>query len=337
MINPIARWLLIVGTALAAPSLSLADSRGRTDYIGLHQVAASLGLKEKHPLFSNKVILADQTHRVELKEGSREALVDGQRVFLGDLPVLRDGQLYVSRIDFDRALTPMLRPDQCNAVPPRPRVIVLDPGHGGIDNGAENKRLGLVEKECALDVAFRLKKLLEQAGWQVVLTRDRDIKIELAERAAKANRAHADLFLSIHFNSLPKDTKTNGSEIFTFTPQFQLSTRAWSPGEADDSEKEAAPVNRFDQWSAVFSKTLGVQILTRLKTFDRGKKTAHFGMLRGLNCPGALIESGFISNEAEGNKIATPQYRQQIAEAMLAGIRSYSTLLDSLRSKTAVR
>jgi N-acetylmuramoyl-L-alanine amidase len=153
----------------------------------------------------------------------------------------------------------------------------------------------------------------------------------LGERALIANRASADLFLSVHFNSLPNDTKTRGTEIFTFAPQFQRSTNSWSPTERDDTEREAAPVNRYDDWSAAFAHALHRELLSDLKTFDRGKKIMHLGMLRALNCPGALVESGFLSNEDEARKISTAAYRQQIAQALAAGIADYARLLDSAR------
>ena len=66
------------------------------------------------------------------------------------------------------------------------------------------------------------------------------------------------------------------------------------------------------------------RLVTDLKAFDRGKKLAHWGVLRGLNCPGVLIECGFLTSEVEARKIATPQYRQKLAEAIAAGIRDYA-------------
>lgn len=321
-------------TVDAAGSLTLARAQNsERDYVALHQVATSLGLRETPGKDAHEVALTGSTSKLELRADSREALVDGLRVFLGTPVIWRDGLLCLARIDLDRVVKPLLRPDLCRPPAPVPQLIVLDPGHGGIDHGAENKPRGLEEKDCSLDVALRLKILLETAGWRVGLTRDRDIKIDLADRAAMANRLHADVFVSIHFNSLSGDTKTSGTETFTFTPRFQRSSRSWSLGETDDAEDEAAPVNRFDQWSIILAHSLQTELLGRLGTFDRGMKTAHFGMLRGLNCPGVLIESGFLSNEPEAAKIATEVFRQQIAEAMFAGIQAYGRTLGTLNPK----
>jgi len=333
--GPVLRAKMETSRALSARNLPSGRREEGTEYIGLEQAARSLGLSTRPSKRGYKMILADQSNKVEVEAEKREALVNGFRVFLGLPVMLRNGQLYIGRIDWQRSLIPLLRADLCGPRPPYPKVIAVDAGHGGVDHGAESKRLGLREKDCALDVALRLKKLLEAAGWRVVLTRDHDAKIELADRAAIANRAHADLFLSIHFNSLPGDTTTSGTEIFTFTPQFQRSTRSWSIGEGDDMENEISAVNRFDQWSAVFARALHAELLTRLKTFDRGKKTGHLGVLRGVNCPAVLVESAFLSNETEAGRIATPGFRQQIAEAILTGIRNYCLTLDALKTTAA--
>jgi N-acetylmuramoyl-L-alanine amidase len=195
----------------------------------------------------------------------------------------------------------------------------------------------LKEKIATLDVALRLKKILEAKGYRVVMTRTDDRQLgpdkatDWRQRAAIANAAGADLLVSIHFNSLFPDTRTSGTEVYTFTPQFQRSTRAWSPGQRDDTEQAAAPVNRFDGWSALFAQSLHLEVLAGLKTLDRGQKTMHSAVLRGLNCPAVLVESVFLSNETEAMRVRTPEYRQQIAQAIFAGIQRYAAALDEIR------
>ncbi len=301
------------------------------DYVSLSDAAAQLGLKVAWLQRGRKVVLTGPSTRAELENDNREITVNNLRVFLGDPVLDARGELYVSRIDFERCLLPLLRPGQGAPALSPPKTIVLDPGHGGRDNGTSAK-----EKTYTLDVARRAKKLLEAAGYRVVLTRETDVFLDLPQRGAIANAQHADLFASIHFNALPNDTKTSGIEIFTFAPQFQRSTNSWSVRAVDDSEKEATPVNRFDHWSVVFAQALQRRFVTELNNFDRGKKLAHWGVLRGLNCPGVLIECGFLTSEAEARKIATSAYRQKLAAALAAGVRDYATTVDGLRTKTAV-
>jgi N-acetylmuramoyl-L-alanine amidase len=302
------------------------------DYVPLPAAAAALGMRDGSSLMGRHSTISDRAHRVDLEAESHEIFADGLRVFLGDPALQRNGRLYVSLTDLERCLLPMLRPDLIGSVPRVPRVIAIDPGHGGPDRGTENPRLGLMEKTFTLDTAFRLRRILQGQGYRVVMTRESDPaeKIELQVRDLIANRAGADLFVSIHYNSLYPDTRTKGIEVFTFPPQGQAST-----GERGGAEGAAAPVNRFDDWSVVLARAVHREVRIAMKTEDRGKKIKHLGVLRALDCPGILVEGGFLSNEAEARRIQTPAYRDQLAGAIAAGIDSYARTLDSLRPAPA--
>jgi N-acetylmuramoyl-L-alanine amidase len=292
---------------------------GGLQYVNVADVATRLGLSLTWIRRGHSLTLTSRSARVEIENDSRDITVNGLRVFLGDKVVDVRGALFVSKIDFERCLAPLLRPGHGGVPLAPPKTIVLDPGHGGRDTGTS-----LNEKIYALDVAQRAKKRLEAAGFRVVLTREKDVFVELAHRPAVANLHKADVFVSIHFNALPKDTKTSGVEMFTFAPQFQRSAEAWSPLQRDDTEDFASPNNRFDHWNVVLAQSIHRRFVTDLKTFDRGKKLAHWGVLRPLNCPGVLVECGFLTSDAEAKKIATPAYREQIAEAIAGGISDYA-------------
>jgi N-acetylmuramoyl-L-alanine amidase len=309
------------------------------EFVSVREAAGVLGLKPAWSEPGRRLSLSDATTRVELTAGSREIGVNGLRLFLGSPIVLRSGALYLSRSDLERSLAPRVRPALLGRPLARPRVIALDPGHGGADHGMENKALKLQEKVLTLEVALRLKSLLEARGYTVVLTRSDDRQLgpdkptDFMRRAIIANQAKADLLVSIHFNSLYPDTKTSGTETYTFTPAFQRSTRAWSPGESDDVERDVAPVNRFDAWSALLAQSMHRAVIASLKTFDRGQKTMHSAVLRGLNCPAVLVESVFLSNDAEARRAATPAYLHQIAGALADGIGAYADTLEKLQPK----
>lgn len=292
-------------------------------YVRVADLATRLGLKLTWIERGRKLSLTGAAGRTEIERDTRDVVVNGLRVFLGDPVVDAGEQLYVSRIDAERCLTPLLRPGHGLSVRPPPKVVVLDPGHGGRDNGTSAH-----EKTYALDVARRAKKLLEGSGHRVVLTRDSDVFLDLPLRAAVANAQRADVFASIHFNALPNDRKTSGVEIFTFAPQYQRSTNSWSPRGTDDTEREAAPVNRHDHWSMLLAQSIQRRFVVGLKAYDRGRKLAHWGVLRALNCPGVLVECGFLTSEAEARKIGTPEYRQKLAEAVAAGIRDYAAAVE---------
>jgi N-acetylmuramoyl-L-alanine amidase len=302
------------------------------EYVSVADGAARLGLKLTWLERGRKLALTGAGARAELENDTRDITVNGLRVFLGDPILDAGGQLYVSRIDFERALTPALRAGHGVAAPGAPKTIVLDPGHGGKDNGTS-----VNEKTFALDVAKRAQKALEAAGYRVVLTRNADTFLELGERALIANANRGDLFVSIHFNALPNDRKTSGVEVFTFAPKHQHAAEWWSLLRKTDPHLETTdmPINRFDHWNVVLAQAIQRHFVAGLKSFDRGRKLAHWGVLRGLNCPGVLVECGFLTSEIEARKIATPAHRQKLADAIVAGIRDYAALAETPRPKSS--
>jgi N-acetylmuramoyl-L-alanine amidase len=304
---------------------------GGVFYVSLEDAADRLGLRVVRLAPEAAIILKDGVRPVaRLADHSREIDLRGLRVFLGDPVVARSGAFYVSRTDYEDRLLPSLRAGLCGEPPREPHVIALDPGHGGTDQGATNKPLGAIEKACTLDVALRLRKQLEAAGYSVVLTRDSDHDLPKAARSDVANRAKADLFVSIHFNSLFPNTKTTGVEVLCFPPSAQRSADSWSPGGKDNAEKKPSPVNAFDAWNGVLAEALHRRILQALHAGDRGEKLEHLGVLRGLNCPGVLVEPAFISSDVEGAKLSTPAFRAAIASALFAGIQDYAARLKEL-------
>lgn len=302
------------------------------EYVRLADVASRLGLKLSVSDRGRRAVLSGPSGRAELDNDSRDATINGLRVFLGDPVLDARRELCVSRIDFERCLTPLLRPGPALAARPTPRTIVLDPGHGGKDNGTS-----VNEKSFALDVARRARKLLEAAGLRVVLTRDSDVFIDLGQRAEIANAKRADVFVSIHFNAVPNDARTSGVEVFTFAPRGQHAAEWWSAGRKDDPHLETTemPVNRHDHGSVVLAQSVQRRFVSELKTFDRGRKIAHWGVLRQLECPGVLVECGFLTSTAEARKIATTDYRQRLAAAIAGGIRDYVTMSEAARGKAS--
>jgi N-acetylmuramoyl-L-alanine amidase len=329
--------------AVAGPAARVTLRVAGVEYVEVGEVARWLGLKGAWTDRSRAYVFTDPAnskHTLKLEANGREAWVDGLWLHLGNPTVVRSGKLYLGRIDLERSLGPIMRPH--TAAPPmaRPTVIALDPGHGGGDPGMENKPLALQEKALTLDVSLRLKKNLEAAGFKVVMTRTDDRtfspekKKDLPARADFANRHSADLFVSIHFNSLFPDTKTAGAEIYVYTPQGQRSTQSWGAGEADDAAKEPAAVNRYDGWSALLAHHVHRAVVSKLGSRDRGHKTMHALVLQDLQCPAVLVEALFLSSPTEARRAATPAYRQQIAEALAAGVRDYVTALDAARPKS---
>lgn len=312
-------------------SAATAVKIGGVDYVPVADLERRWGLQGTWLKRDEKLLLRNDRWKIELDIDSREIEINGLRWFLGEPCRLERRIPFISKADAELILGPILRPGYLQSTVPDLRVIAIDPGHGGVDNGTSNAKLGLREKVFNLDVAIRLGRLLRADGYKVIFTRETDTTVELPIRAAKANTYGADLFISIHFNSLYPDVKPEGGEFYTFPPMGVRSAESWSKKD-NDAEKESMPINKYDHWNSILAYAMQREVLAGLKIPDRGKKFKHLGVLRSLNCPGMLVEAGFLSNEAEARKIATGEYRQDIAESIAKGIRAYGTTLAQLRA-----
>ncbi len=309
--------------APAAPSSGASSVKlGGLDYIKLVDFAKKLGCSARWKKAGERLTVTKGPQRIEFTGDSRDFYVNGIRVFAGSAIRIHRGSLWISRIDADNILAPIVDPSLGRAAVVPLKVIAIDAGHGGIDKGKINERLKVYEKTFTLDTALRLKALLEKRGYKVVMTRLIDKKVELADRPEIAANAGADLFVSIHFNSVEAGAQSvSGAEVYRFTPRYQPPV---SRSEANAEDKLANPGDANAFWSAVAAYNIHRALLADLKVPDRGFKHHKFAVLRLAKCPAVLIEAGFLSNDAEARKIATPEYRQKIAEAIADGIGAYA-------------
>jgi N-acetylmuramoyl-L-alanine amidase len=252
-----------------------------------------------------------------LEIGSREAMWNGSEINLGFAPEIIDDQVFVYGLDLQKNLEPLLlgEPLAFGGT----RVLVLDPGHGGKEAGARSVLGERSEKEFALDWARRLKPLLETNGWTVFLTRTNDSDIALSNRVNFAEAHHADVFVSLHFNSAAPDTKQGGLEIYCLTPTGMPSTltRGYT-----DTWSDHYPNNSFDAENMLLAVRLYASLQRATGEEDRGVRRARFmGVLRGQKRPAVLIEGGFLSNPAEAKKIETPEFRQKLAEGIAEALK----------------
>ena len=333
--------LILLGCA-AVPTANSANkpaNSGRTssikiagiDYMDARGFLTRFGLKASWIESGNSMRLQSSYTRIDLEDDKREVSINGRRVLMGDPAVARDGTLYISRIDAEKLFTPLLNPSSVQGpAAPELRVIVIDAGHGGQDSGTQNKSLKLDEKKFTLDVALRLRALLVKQGYKVVMTRTDDRFVELPRRAEIANKAGSDLFISIHFNAVAGSTSVRGSETYVMTPQFQRST---SSSKSDPSDKALNPGNRYDPWNALLGYHIHNQVIASLHGEDRGFKRARFAVLRLINSPGVLVEAGYLSNNDEARRIATPDYRADLAEAIAQGVQAYAKAISSVKTR----
>ncbi|HTB82076.1 MAG TPA: N-acetylmuramoyl-L-alanine amidase [Candidatus Sulfotelmatobacter sp.] len=245
--------------------------------------------------------------------GSREATWNGVTFHLGFAPEFIDGQVAVHGLDLRKNFEPLLT-DPPLAFPGTNRVIVIDPGHGGANAGTIAVNDHQLEKDLTLDWARRLKPLLETNGWTVYLTRTTDFDVSLSNRVAFAEARHADLFVSLHFNSAAPDKKENGLETYCLTPQGMPSTLTRGN---PDFTPQWFPNNAFDEENFQLAMRLHAAVLRASGEDDRGVRRARFmGVLHGNRHPAILIEGGFLSNPAEAKKVEDAGFRQKLAEAV---------------------
>src|SRR5437879_11336640 len=164
--------------------------------------------------------LETKKYSLEFVSGSREGMINGARSWLCFSLVEQDGKYLVSRTDVAKTIEPLVRPHRVAVG--KVETVVLDPGHGGHDKG-QVSRYGS-EKDFVLDVARKLRPLLQAKGLRVIMTREGDYFVPLEVRAQIANATRNSIFVSIHFNGTNDDPNATGFEIFSFTPRGAPST-----------------------------------------------------------------------------------------------------------------
>jgi len=272
-------------------------------------------LLSKSPLFTYSV--SSDKGVMVLAIGSREATWNGVMLHLGYAPEFIDGEVFVHGLDLQKSMEPFLC--ESPAVFGTNRIVVIDPGHGGMNAGTLSVTDRRPEKEFTLDWARRLRPLLEQEGWQVFLTRTNDVDEALSNRVNVAEIHHASLFISLHFNSTAPDQKPVGLATFCLTPVGMPSTLTRG---YPDVLFQAYPNNNFDAQNVQLAERLQRNLVHTAGLEDRGVTRARFiGVLRGQHRPSVLIEAGFLSSPHEAKRIADPAFRQKLAEGVAAALR----------------
>ena len=212
--------------------------------------------------------------------------------------------------------------------------VFIDPGHGGKDPGTSHNKV--IERVITLDIATTLGQLLKANGLEVIYSRTSDRSLLLSERTARANAAHADLFVSIHVNA-NDNPSANGLETYylDLASNQQAARVAMLENAASDKrlgDMQAMLAEVMLHARAHESRNLAADIqrlaISRLKkrnyaTRSNGVKSAPFHVLLGARMPAVLVEVGYCSNPAEAANLASPKYRHALAEGLAEGIMAY--------------
>jgi N-acetylmuramoyl-L-alanine amidase len=294
---------------------------GPRDYLSTDNIAKFYGLLGNVDSTGKTVVLNDGRNQLQFTLDSREAIVNGVRNWLCFPVLAHDDKFLISRIDLAKTIEPQLRPEMIqhkNKV----LTVVLDPGHGGYDKGAESG-FGK-EKDYALDVARKLRPLLQAKGFKVILTREHDVFLPLHFRAHIANQTRDSIFVSLHFNGASNRDAT-GFEIFSLTPRGAPSTADDALALSFVNMQAGSPVDAqsFELSVAVYHSMLG-----HIPEFDRGIKRARFAVLRHTKIPSILVEGGFLSEKNDSKSVADPAWRAKFAEALSVGIENYRNVAE---------
>jgi len=223
------------------------------------------------------------------------------------------------------------------------RTIVIDPGHGGAENGSRGVN-GALEKEITLALARRVKAALEaRLGTRVLLTRDSDVTVGLDERAAIANNNKADLFISLHANASVRPDVA-GAEVFYLSleeygdeaqrvassPPAVLPSIGGGSRQIDVIRWEMAQARHIDR-SAALATIVESHLAARIKMSPRARQRGPFRVLVGANMPAVLVEAGFLSNPGQEKQLTSDQYQQSIAQALTESVVQFNNTATESR------
>jgi len=327
----------------AKRNLSASYSYGANSfqYVPVVTLCKQAGVNFNYDVFTKTVCLSNNVHTINLMAGESLMTLDGAQQYL-KYPVKFIQGVPAVPIKFKEEVLNKVFKDAPVSLQPksfdfRNKTVVIDAGHGGHDPGTIG-RSGLREKSVNLDVANRLCKLLRNEGVKVIMTRSTDRFIPLEERAQIANRAGADIFLSIHSNANNK-RYLNGFEVYYVSGEVSDYARAIDSAKSSKlniSESCFAQNNIYLKailWDMIysFSRAESVELANAIcreaavgmNVKILGVKGARFAVLKGAQMPAVLVEIGFLSNTNEERLLKNSSYRQQVADAISCGVFGY--------------
>ena len=318
--HPISRKLFLYNVALLAGSLvPEAGARSATGGpVSLAYIARLYSMRMS--TFGKKVVMENKYNKLEVETDSRYAWINGTMLWLQEPCRKLGGSWAVQEVDFKRGIDPILR-SYAYAPKQVPRLVVLDPGHGGKDTGASGAN-DVLEKQVVLDISHRVRKHLEEKKIRVQMTRASDTFPSLEQRPEYAAKAGADLFVSIHADGAA-DPSANGVETFITAAAGCYSTNFYG----QSADRSAQPNNRFDAANAILGFSIQSNLVKMSKRSDRGLRRARFHVIKRAPCPAALVECGFLTNPDEESLLNSASYRENVARGISNGILGYFTLV----------
>lgn len=316
--------LLCIGNQPTFAAAPRPAQRSQPKYVRLEEWARANHFQVRPNRKTYSIELSNRVARmvftVDPRKDRTKMQLNGVQISLAFPVFSRNGFTYVAQTDITGTLAPILAPPK-NPSGVKVDTICIDPGHGGKDPGY---RVGSnYEKRYTLLLAQEVSAMLKQAGFTVVLTRSTDYFVDRDVRPEIARKRKADLLVSLHFNAFPSSSLIKGVETYCLTPAGAYSSNSGGKGDT-----RWVPGNRNNDRNMLLAYHIQKQLVRTLPVEDRGIKRARFDVLAGASMPAALVEGGFMSNPAEGRRIADPAYRKQMARAIVDGILAYKKAVN---------
>lgn len=280
-------------------------------YALVQDIARYYGMKVTY--FKTGLTMRSLRDTITLQYDRRLAIINQISAYLTNPPILRGALVYLNEKDFQLVIDPVIRNAPLWKHPKK--IILIDPGHGGRDQGAPGVS-GILEKNVTLSLGHRLALLLRKRGYRVFMTRINDRDLTLQQRVAMCEKLKPDLFVSIHCNAV-KNRRIMGVETYAATPQGAASTSDTKP------VVQASAGNSFNRNNYRLAYEVQKNLLAFTRAPDRGVRHARFFVIRNAVCPAILIETGFVTHPKEGLLLNTAAYQQNLVNGIFCGILAY--------------
>lgn len=280
-------------------------------YVDLLDLGVRYGFKSSTKKSGKDFVLTLTTPRKEtlvFTERLAFCQIAGIQASLSFPVIVNHGRFYLEKTDFTELLEPLLQ----TAKLPRRTIqhIVVDPGHGGKDQGAARGKF--LEKDLNLLMARKVASILRKRGYKVSMTRNGDTTLTLDQRCSFAEAKKADLFLSIHTNAM-ESTDGHGIEVYVANPPGVPSVGTTNIGK----QGKATP---FQRTSALWGFFTQRALIKATGAFDRGLRRKQFKVIIDTPAPAMLVEIGYLSNEKERAKLQRADYQDSLAVAICDGV-----------------
>lgn len=323
------------------------------EVISLLKNAEKAGIRVYWDSLSEAGLMEKNGHYISFRVGEQIAIMDNNLLKIVDAPTIKNGEVFVSENFFNEAS--IFFQTEVNNLPYRVGAILIDPGHGGKDPGANQtftigkKKVTIREKDVTLNVGKILYSRLKSAypDKKIILTRSTDVFLSLAERTDIANSVklkenEAILYVSIHVNA-SLDKKASGYEVWYLSPGYRRTVLSANAQDANDKTLfpilNAMTEEEYTTESILIAKFIMDGLASQIgdKSKARGIKAEEWFVVKNANMPSVLVELGFLTNQEEAKNLLDQSYLQKASLGIFNGVSDFITHFERSRGFTKTK